>query len=65
VEAEDMDSAQILNVARPWLGDVKTVDTDWSVGRSLLFQEFLVTADAKNSECGLYSAAINAEEIGV
>ncbi|MEQ1533364.1 MAG: homospermidine synthase [Sideroxydans sp.] len=65
VEAEDMDSAQILNVARPWLGDVKTVDTDWSVEHSLLFQEFLVTADAKNSECGLYSAAINAEEIGV
>lgn len=65
VEAEDMDSTQILNVARPWLGDVKTVETNWSVGCSPLFQEFLVTADAQTSERGVYSAAINAEEIGV
>jgi len=66
VEAEQMDSAQILALAHPWLGEVKTVETDWHAGRSLLFQEFLVIEEgAQTSGRGLYCAAINAEEVNV
>jgi homospermidine synthase len=46
VEAEDMDSKQVLAVALPYLGRVVTVETTWRPGSRLTFAEFLV-ADSK------------------
>lgn len=46
VEAEDMDSEQVLAVARPYLGQVVTVETDWRPGHSLAFAEFLLAEEA-------------------
>lgn len=40
VEAESMDSAQVLNYARPWLGKISTVETDWRPGGNLAFAVF-------------------------
>lgn len=41
VEAEDMDSAYVLEIARPYLGRVATFETFWRPGASLEFGEFL------------------------
>lgn len=41
VEAEDMDSAYVLEIARPYLGKVATFETFWRPGSSLEFGEFL------------------------
>lgn len=49
VEAESMDSARVLEVARPWLGRVSTVETDWRPGRCLTFDEFLLTDEHDDS----------------
>ncbi len=42
VEPEDMDSAYILEIARPYLGKVATFETSWRPGAHLEFGEFLV-----------------------
>lgn len=42
VEAENMDSEQVLAVARPYLGSVATFETAWSPGPHLTFEEFLL-----------------------
>jgi homospermidine synthase len=49
VEAENMDSEQVLAVARPWLGKITTVETDWHPGRRLTFDEFLLTVEHEGS----------------
>ena len=43
VEPEDMDFERVLNIARPYLGDVVGVDSDWTPfeGRERLFTEDL------------------------
>ncbi|HEX5338553.1 MAG TPA: saccharopine dehydrogenase NADP-binding domain-containing protein [Gallionella sp.] len=46
VEAETMDSAQVLAVARPYLGTVSTVETAWRPGPRLTFDEFLIAQHA-------------------
>lgn len=43
VEAEDMDSKQVLTIARPYLGRVATVETDWCPGPHLTFDEFMLS----------------------
>jgi homospermidine synthase len=43
VEAEDMDSEQVLAVALPYLGQVTTVATEWQAGSCQSFDEFLLT----------------------
>jgi homospermidine synthase len=43
VEAEDMDSEQVLAVALPYLGQVTTVATEWRAGSRQSFDEFLLT----------------------
>jgi homospermidine synthase len=45
VEAESMDSAQVLSVARPYLGKISTVETDWCPGSKLTFDEFLLASN--------------------
>lgn len=42
VEAEDIGSEQVLAVARPYLGKLVTVETDWRPGPRLTFDEFLL-----------------------
>lgn len=42
VEAEDMDSGQVLAAAFPYLGKVTTMKTDWRPGPDLTFDEFLL-----------------------
>lgn len=65
VEAEDMDSAQILAIARPWLGKISTHETTWSACQAHTLSEFLLVQDAQTDKDGLYCAAINAEEVSV
>lgn len=65
VEAEHMDSQQVLAVARPYLGKVTTVETEWCSGRSHRFDEFLQAVDAQTDKYRLYSRATNAEEVGI
>ncbi len=43
VEAESLDSAQVLAVARPYLGEISTVETNWHPGLSLTFDNFIHT----------------------
>lgn len=50
VEAEAMDSAQVLAVARPYLGLISTVETDWQPGAPLTFDKF------RNEKDFLYEA---------
>ncbi len=45
VEAEDMDSEEVLAVARPYLGRIATIETDWRPGTHLTFDEFLAHED--------------------
>lgn len=45
VEAEDMDSEQVLAVARPYLGKVATAETDWRPGPHLTFDEFMLAEE--------------------
>jgi homospermidine synthase len=55
VEAEDMDSGQVLAVARPYLGRVATFETDWRPGPQLVFGEFVTEEDghqATGYSCG-------------
>ena len=47
VEAEDMDSEQVLAVARPYLGKVVTVETSWRPGLHLTLGEFLVVDETR------------------
>lgn len=42
VEAEDMDSKLVLAIARPYLGRVATVETDWRPGPRLTLDEFML-----------------------
>lgn len=42
VEAEDIDSERVLAVARPYLGKLVTIETDWRPGPHLTFDEFLL-----------------------
>lgn len=65
VEAENMDSAQILAIARPWLGKISTHETTWSAGQAHTLNEFLLAQDAQTDKDRLYCAAINAEEVSV
>lgn len=47
VEAENMDSEQVLATARPYLGKMTTIETDWCAGRSLALEEFLLGAETR------------------
>lgn len=48
VEAESMDHREIMQVARPYLGQVAGVMTDWQPAGGLQFQDFVVeNADAE------------------
>jgi homospermidine synthase len=57
VEAEDVDSEQVLAVALPYLGKVATVETAWSPGSHLTFGEFLVAGPSDHSH--KYVGAVN------
>ncbi len=46
VEAERMDSAKVLETARPYLGRVATFETTWRPGVHLDFGEFMVRASS-------------------
>lgn len=43
VEAESLDSAQVLAVARPYLGEISSVETNWHPGLNLTFDNFIHT----------------------
>lgn len=43
VEAESLDSAQVLAVARPYLGEISTVESNWHPGLNLTFDNFIHT----------------------
>jgi homospermidine synthase len=43
VEAESIDSLRVLAVARPYLGTISAIETDWRPGADLTFDEFLLT----------------------
>jgi homospermidine synthase len=47
VEAENLDGAQVLATARPYLGKLTTVETDWRPASSLEFDEFLLGAETR------------------
>jgi homospermidine synthase len=65
VEAEDMDSAQILSVARPWLGTITTVETDWHAGQRHDIALFLLNEDAQTHGGKVYCGAFDAEDVSV
>lgn len=55
VEAENMHSAQVLAVARPYLGKVATFETDWRPGMHLAFGEFLAREDTQDNMAAGYT----------
>lgn len=63
VEAENMDSEQVYAIARPWLGKVSTVETDWHAGRHFTFDEFLLTGEHDGSHKHMGAGNIRAGEL--
>lgn len=57
VEAENMDSALVLAVARPYLGKVATFETGWRPGTHLTLGEFLARDDQQGGAAAGYTAA--------
>ncbi len=50
VEAEAMDSTEVLAAARPWLGSIVTRQTGWSQGGSHAFGEFFLPAGMQHPD---------------
>jgi homospermidine synthase len=57
VEAENMDSAQVLAVARPYLGRVATFETGWRPGKHLTLDEFLADESGQGDTAAGYTGA--------
>lgn len=61
IEAETMDSEQIMAVARPYLGKIVTIETDWCAGNALTLDKFIVTKNGHELPRANASSSINSD----